>query len=142
MEMPQFKYLVLASIALAGFGLARATEGSTVTADTDQEQVLLTSGFKVKAAKSATQRAQLRAMPDNQFTMVNQAGSTYYLYPDKKDNRLYAGDQYAYRAYQGYLKNRRLREQGVFVWEVNPADRSSNRTIQIWHDWSPFQEWK
>jgi hypothetical protein len=144
MRVQRFKYVCLAFtlVALIEFGVGAATESNAAVADTQVEQVLLTSGFKVKAAKTPAQRAQLRAMPDDQFTMVKQDGNTYYLYPDKKDNRLYAGDQYAYRAYQGYLKNKNLRAQGVFVWEVNPADRSSNKTIQIWHDWTPFHQWQ
>jgi hypothetical protein len=102
----------------------------------------VTSGVKVQPANTPAQRAQLRAIPDNQFTLVKQENNSYYLYPDKKDNRLYAGDYYAYRAYQGYLKNKHLRDQGVFVWETNPSDRSKNRTIQVWHDWTPFREWQ
>jgi hypothetical protein len=144
MRAQRFKYLGLAFTlaALIEFGVGAATESKAAVAATEVEQVLLTSGFKVNAAKTSAQRAQLRALPDNQFTMVKQDANTYYLYPDKKDNRLYAGDQYAYRAYQGYLKNKHLRAQGVFVWEVNPADRSNNKTIQIWHDWTPFHQWQ
>jgi hypothetical protein len=74
--------------------------------------------------------------------MVKQNGNTYYLYPDKKDNRLYAGDQYAYRAYQRYFKDKQLRARGVFVLPTHLENKSDPRNIQIWHDWGPFPEWK
>lgn len=143
MKVQPFKYLavVLAIAALTGFG-SQAVARSDAPADTQVEQVLVTSGFKVQPADTSARRKQLRALPDSQFTLVKQNGSSYYLYPDKKDNRLYAGDEYAYRSYQNYFKNRNLRERGVFVWEVKPADRSNNKTIQVWHDWSPFDQWR
>ena len=131
--------LVLAIAALSEFGSQAMAKSN---APTDVEPVLLTSGFKAQPANTPAQRRQLRALPENQFTMVKQRGNSYYLYPDKKGNRLYAGDEYAYRSFQNYFKNWNLRERGVFVWEVNPADRSNNKTIQIWHDWSPFDQWR
>ena len=81
------------------------------------------SGFRVSNATTAEQRRQIRTLPDNQFTEVRQGSTSYYLYPDKRENRLFAGDHWAYRAYLGYVHNRKLREKGVFVWEVRPADR-------------------
>jgi hypothetical protein len=111
-------------------------------ADTRVEQALVTSGFRAQPARTRAQREQLRALPEHQITMVKQNGTAYYLYPDKKDGQLYAGDHYAYRSFQNFFKNKDLRERGVFVWEVNPADRSSNKTIQVWHDWTPFDQWR
>ena len=141
--MQQFKYLAVTAIVAAFVGFGSPGFGATKPAgDNEIEQVLLTSGFKIQPANTPAQRKQVRALPPNQFTLVKQNGNDYYLYPDRKDNRLYAGDSYAYRSFQNYFKNRELREKGVFVWEVNPADRSTNKTIQIWHDWSPFDEWR
>src|ERR1700730_12972366 len=144
MRVQRFYYPVLglAMVAVIGFGLGGATQSNAAVADTEQEQVLLSSGFKVKPANTAARRAQIHALPDNQFTMVKQDGKIYYLYPDKKDNRLYAGDQYAYRAYQRYFKDKQLREKGVFVFPLNPENKSDNRTIQVWHGWDPFPAWK
>ena len=110
-------------------------------ADTEMEQALITSGFKVRTASNGDQRNHIGRLPDSQFQAVVQNGNTYYLYADKRDNRLYVGDHWAYRAYKGYLHNRKLRQQGVFVWEVRPADRANNKTIEVWHGWTPFPEW-
>ena len=132
---------MLAAVALILFTAGCATQTANV-ADVEVEQVLLTSGFKAKTARTPAQRAHLRTMPDNQFVTVQQDGNTYYLYADKKNDRLYAGDHWAYRSYQNYFKNKRLRQEGVFVREVNPADRANNQTVQVWHDWSPFRDWQ
>jgi hypothetical protein len=117
MRVERFNYpvLSLALLALIGFGVGGANQIKAAAADTEQEQVLLSSGFKVKSASTAAQRADVRALPDNEFTVVKQNSNTYYLYPDKKDNRLYAGDQYAYRAYQRYFKDKQLRAGVICV---------------------------
>ena len=132
----------VAIAAVIGVEFCAVEAKGAAPADTQIEQVLVTSGFRARPATTRGQQAQLRALPDNQFTTVQQNGNTYYLYPDKKDRQLYAGDHYAYRSFQNFFKNKHLRERGVFVWETNPADRSSNRTIQIWHDWTPFDQWR
>jgi hypothetical protein len=144
MRVQRFCYPVLglAMVAVIGFGPGGATQSNAAVADTEQEQVLLSSGFKVKPANTAARRAQIHALPDNQFTMVKQDGKTYYLYPDKRDNRLYAGDQYAYRAYERYFKDKKLRAQGVFVFPLHPENKSDPRNIQVWHGWDPFPAWK
>ena len=81
-------------------------------------------------------------MHGEEFTVLNQNGNTYYLFADKATNRLYVGDQWAYRAYQGYVRNRHLREKGVFVYELRPGDRPNNKTVDIYHDWTPFDQWR
>jgi hypothetical protein len=136
------KLIVTLAIAAAvmPFTSASATQNNYV-ADTDMERALVDNGFKVKSATTAEQRRQIRSMPDDRFTMVKQGAETYYLYPDKRDNRLYAGDHWAFRAYQGFVKNNRLRKQGAFVFEVNPFDKANNKTVEVWHGWAPFPEW-
>lgn len=105
MRVERFNYPVLSVVLLTliGFGVGGANQTKAAAADTEQEQALLYSGFKVKSASTAGQRAQVRALSTNEFTAVKQTGNTYYLYPDRKNNRLYAGDQYAYRAYHRYV---------------------------------------
>ena len=118
---------------------ACATQTSNV-ANTDVGEVLLTAGFKVKPATTVEQRNHLRTLPDNQFVTVKEGGNTYYLYADKKQGRLYVGDHWAYQAYINNIKNNQLRKQGAFVIE-DPSNKADNRTIVIWHGWSPFREW-
>jgi hypothetical protein len=145
MKMQRFKGLIpiMAGLVLAGVALG---PGFAIAESADEnarvDQVLLSSGFNAKPARTPAQRAQLRALPDNEFTTVKQNGNTYYLYPDKKHNRLYAGDHNAYRAYMNFFKNKKLRAKGVAVFPINPANKSSNRTIQVWEEWTPFDQWR
>ena len=142
MKIQQIKNLIGAAVlmAIAVWLAACATETSNV-AYTSMNGALLTAGFKARPATTAEQEQQLRNLPDNRFTMVKQNGEVYYLYPDKSQNRLYAGDHWAYRAFINNEKNNRLREQGAFVFETDPSNRADNRTVVIWHGWSPFQQW-
>jgi hypothetical protein len=138
----QFKNLIGTCAAAAAilWLAACATQTSNVAA-TSMEGALLSAGFKVKTATTAEQRNQLRTLPDNRFEMVKQGDATYYLYADKRERRLYAGDQWAYRAYVGYVKNNQLREEGAFVFEVDPSNKANNKTVVVWHGWGPFPEW-
>jgi hypothetical protein len=141
MKQKQIKQLIGSfGAALIIWMPACATQTSNV-ADAGMESALRTAHFKATAATTVAQRQQLRALPDHQFTMVKQNGDTYYLYPDTVQGRLYAGDHWAYSAFIGNEKNNRLREQGAFVVD-DPSNRADNRTVVIWHDWSPFQQWE
>jgi hypothetical protein len=114
---------------------------ASAAAERDMSAALSTAGFKSRPAVTAAQRQQLRNLPVDRFTAVKQGGETYYLYPDKNHGRLFAGNQFAYRAFINNEKNNRMRRAGAFVYETNPADRATNKTVVIWHDWSPFQRW-
>jgi hypothetical protein len=144
MRVEGFNYPVLSVVLLTliGFGVGGANQTKAAAADTEQEQALLYSGFKVKSAITAPQRAQVRALSTNEFTVVKQNGNTYYLYPDKRDYRLYAGDQHAYRAYQRYVKDKQLRAEGVFVRPIRYENKSDPRNVEIWQQWDPFPAWK
>ncbi len=108
---------------------------------TDMERALVTSGFRVRTAATAAQRRQIQSLPENQITVVREASGNYYVYPDKRENRLYAGDRWAYRAFKQAAQNNRLRQQGAFVWELNPSDKADDRRIEEWHGWAPFPTW-
>lgn len=144
MRLQRFHYpgVGLVMVALVAFAFGGAAQSNAAVADTHMARALLNSGFKVKAADTAARRAQMRRLPDNQFTMVKQDGNVYYLYADKKDNRLYAGDQYAYRAYEKFVRDNQLRAQGVFVRPLRFENKSDNKTIEVWQGWEPFPAWK
>ena len=103
------------------------------------EGALLASGFKVRPAATTTQRHHMADMPDHQFELVRQGGTDYYVYASKRTNRLFVGDHWAYQAYQGYIRNRELRKQGVFVYEVQPGDPANNKTVDIYNGYPPFR---
>lgn len=143
MKNQSFKKLIgtFAAVAL-GLSLAVSVIQTSSAAELNMEGALLAAHFKVKPATTAEQRHQLRTLPDNRFTIVKQGSETYYLFPDKSRGRLYAGDHWAYLAFINNEKNNDLRRQGAFVFEKNPSNRADNRRVVVWHDWSPFQQWK
>ena len=127
--------------AVAAFSLwlaGCATQTSDVAYSySDVDTALRTAGFRARPAVTVEQRRQLQNLPEHQFTIAQQAGETYYLFPDKVHGRLYAGNHYAYRAFVNNEENNRLRQQGALVFERDPNNRADNRTVVIWHDWSP-----
>ena len=129
-------------IAVMGMCLLAPAPQAKNLPDTGMHGALLAAHFKVRPATTAAQRNQLRALPDNRFTKVKQDGKSYYLFPDKSGGRLYAGDRWAYLAFVNNEKNNRLRRAGAFVFETDPSNRADNRTIVVWHGWSPFQQWR
>ena len=114
-----------AIVCLSGF----ATQASGVP---DLGPALLAAGFKVRPATTAEQRSRLGTSPDNPFKIVNENGEPCYLYVDKRHEKLFVGDRFAYLAYINNIKNNQLRDQGAFVWEVNPSNRALNRTVVVW----------
>ena len=132
-----------AAAALSLWLAACATQTSDVAYTYGEvDTALRTAGFRSQPAVTVEQRHQLQNLPEHQFTIVQQAGETYYLFPDKVNGRLYAGNHYAYRAFVNNEENNRLRREGALVFERDPSNRADNRTVVIWHNWSPFQQWE
>ena len=129
------------AVAIVLFLPACATQTTENVADTEMERTLVSSGFKVRTASSDVQRNPLGTMSDNRFEVVKQNGNTYYLYVDKRENRLYVGDENAYRSYKAYIRNNKLRKEGAFVWEVHPYDRANNKTIDVWNGYRSSTKW-
>ena len=142
MKEPQIRQLLVSFAAALIIWLPACATQTGNVADGGMESALLTAHFKFKTATAPEQRNYLNALPDDRFTMVKQNGETYYLYPDKRRGRLYAGDHWAYQAFVNNEKNNELRRQGAFVFETEPGNRADNRTVVVWHSWSPFQQWQ
>lgn len=136
-HMKRFVAILLAGM-LAALTSACVTETSTAAAP-EPGPMLLTSGFKAKKATTSAQIEQIRNMPEGGFTVVKQGRETYYLYPDKRAQKLYAGNQYAFQEYRRQVKMQRAREQGAVVIDVNPSRGAP--VVEIWHGWTPFPEW-
>lgn len=143
MKLQLIKTLIgTGAVAALSLWLAACATQTSNVAYSDVNTALRTAGFRAKPAVTIEQRNELRNLPEHQFTKVQQGGDTYYLYPDKVNGRLYAGDHWAYRAFVNNEKNNRLRREGALVFERDPSNRADNRTVVIWHDWSPFQQWE
>jgi hypothetical protein len=81
--------------ALVGLLCAGSAIATTPTAD-----LLLSVGFKSKAATTAKQQEELKALPAGKLSPVTQSGKTFYVYPDTARNQLYVGKEAEYQAYK------------------------------------------
>jgi hypothetical protein len=115
---------------------ACATQTNNV-ASSHVQAVLVQSGFKVRTATTPQQRQRLQRLPEHQFTAVKQNGENFYVWADKPNNRLYCGNEQAYRTYQEYRKAQRERESGAISWIAEP----SGIPVTVFHGWAPFREW-
>jgi hypothetical protein len=84
-----FTVVALLSLLWAGSALAAPTES-----------LLVSAGFKAKAATNAKQRQQLRTLPAGEVSPVSQNGKTLYIYPDAQRDQIYVGNAAEYRAYE------------------------------------------
>jgi len=83
--------------ALALTVLAAGCAGTTQPSlDTSQ---LLAAGFKIVAARTEAQQAQLQSLPTGQITEWQRTGKRYFVYPDVAGKRLFVGTPTEYSAY-------------------------------------------
>jgi hypothetical protein len=85
-----FTVVALLSLLWAGSALAAPTES-----------LLVSAGFKAKAATTAKQRQELRTLPAGKVSPVSQNGKTFYIYPDAQRDQIYVGKAAEYQAYKG-----------------------------------------
>jgi len=136
----KFRWLisVFPVIALIVFIPACATQTGDV-ASSNVQASLDQAGFKVKTATTSQQQQNLVSLPEDQFTVVTQNDKKYYLWPDKRYNRLYCGNEDAYRDYQKYVKVQRARENGAISWVQDPGGYGIR--VTVYHGWAPFRDW-
>jgi hypothetical protein len=135
-----FRWLIsiVPVIALIVFIPACATQTGDV-ANSNVQACLDQAGFKVKTATTSPQRQHLKGLPEHQFTVVTQNDEKFYLWADKPNNRLYCGNEDAYRAYQKYAKVQRARENGAISWVEDPGGYAI--PVTVYHGWAPFRDW-
>jgi hypothetical protein len=84
-----FTVVALLSLLWAGSALAAPTES-----------LLVSAGFKAKAATTAKQKQELKTLPQGTVSRVTQKEKTFYVYPDVASQKLYVGSEAQYQAYQ------------------------------------------
>ena len=89
---PTINFAVVAVFGLLCAGSALAT--------TDTEELVLSVGFKAKAATTAKQQKELKTLPQGTVSPVTQKGKTFYVYPDVAKKQLYVGSEAQFETYQ------------------------------------------
>jgi len=120
MKLPHLSGL-LAILLIAGC----ATEIQT------KENLLTSSGFKVKPAATADQIEKLRALPPNKITCVSHQGHLFFVFPDASQNLLYVGRKAEYAAYE------KLRDEKKLAAEESTAARFNQE-----EKWADLDGWK
>jgi hypothetical protein len=136
----KFRWLIsiVPVIALIVFVPACATQTGDV-ANSNVQANLDQAGFKVKTATTSQQRQNLESLPEHQFTVVKQNGENFYVWPDKPNNRLYGGNEHAYRAYKKYVAVAQARKDGAIAWIADPGGNAIQ--VTVYHGWAPFRDW-
>jgi hypothetical protein len=91
-KQKSIQFTVVAMLSLLCAGSAMATSNA--------EALLLSAGFKAKAATTAKQRQELKTLPEGKVSPVTQNGKTFYVYADRSRNQLYVGKEAEYQIYR------------------------------------------
>jgi hypothetical protein len=109
--------IFLSSIA-AGYAALVVSCASTQTTTQNRESMLVASGFKVIAPKTAAQKQKLQNLPPGKVTMVQKGKKTYYIFPDPVHNQAYVGRPKEYQAYQQLRAENKLTKEDLQTAEM------------------------
>jgi hypothetical protein len=117
---------VVAAVLIAAFTAEGATQA---------ENLLVSAGFQVQAAKTVSQRQELERLPKGKVSEVTQNGKTFYVYPDAQRNQLFVGDE---AQYQIYLDEVTI--EGSSADEILKTDYTAAGQVKIpeFSGWDPF----
>jgi hypothetical protein len=99
------------------------------------ENLLLSAGFKAKAATTAKQRQELKTLPEGTVSPVSQRGTTFYIYPDPSRDEIYVGNQAQYQAYENLIG-----QQGDSAAPIKAKDSVHGFRVPVreFYGWEPF----
>ena len=114
--------------------------GCATTASTqNRESMLVASGFKVITPKTAAQKQKLQNLPPGKVTMIQKAGTTYYIFPDPAHNQAYVGGPKQYRHYQELRGTNKLAQENLETAEMY---QDSAIGWSLWGGWDAgFGAW-
>ena len=125
--MKTFKVL-LTTVAVMALAI-----GCTTTKD--RENMLSAAGFKMVPANTPERQAHLKSLPADKITPVQREGTTYYTFPDPKNNVLYVGQEQQYQKYQ------QLRFQQNLANEQLETAQMNENAWGAWGAWGPGFAW-
>jgi hypothetical protein len=114
---------IVSTMALLALGVGCSTT-------TKRENLLSAAGFKMMPAATPEQKAHLQTLPADKVTMVQREGKTYFVFPDRKQQVLYVGQQAQYDEYQKLRLQNQLAED-----QMNSAELNSEPAWGVWGGW-------
>ena len=122
----------LKALLTVGVLLALAI-GCTTTKE--RESMLSAAGLKMVPANTPEREAHLKSLPADKITPVQRQGTTYYTFPDPKNNVLYVGQEAQYQKY------RQLRYQKQLADEQLETAQMNENAWGAWGAWGPGFAW-
>jgi hypothetical protein len=105
------------------------------TTTKERENMLSAAGFKMVPANTPEREAHLKSLPADKITPVQRQGTTYYTFPDPKNNVLYVGQEAQYQKY------RQLRYQKQLADEQLETAQMNENAWGAWGAWGPGFAW-
>jgi hypothetical protein len=114
-------------LLLFAIGLVGLVVGCTTTKST--EDMLSAAGFKRLPANTPAREAHLNSLPADKITPVVRNGTTFYTFPDPKQNVLYVGQEPQYQKYQNLRLQKKMADEQLSAAEMNE---------DAWGAWGPW----
>lgn len=97
------------------------------------EDLLLAAGFKVRAADTPEQQAELQAMPPLKMQMRSREGNVVFTYADPYNCQcLLVGDQAAYSKYKQLALEKQIADERL---EASVAEENAAMNWGMWGPW-------
>lgn len=96
-----------------------------------KEDMLSAAGFKAVPATTSQQQAHLQTLPNDKITTVVRDGTTYYVFPDRKNQMLYVGRDAQYQQYQKLRLENQMAQEQLEAAQMGPG----------WDGWGPWGMW-
>jgi hypothetical protein len=104
-------------------------------ASSQSENLLLSAGFTAKAARTDSQREEVKTLAKGRVSEITQNGKTFYVYPDAQRDQLYVGDEAQYQIYLDSVTKAGGSDDAI----VNTDDVRGNRVkVREFYGWEPF----
>jgi hypothetical protein len=91
--------------------------------ESQKENLLVRSGFKVKTVTTPKQQQRVSALPAGKVSTVGYGGKLYYVYPTATKDRVLVGNQTQYNAYKQALVAYGVTTTPDFVEETHGPHR-------------------
>jgi hypothetical protein len=109
----------------------------TAEASPPPENLLVSAGFKVKVAKTVSQRQELETLAKGKLSPVTQNGETFYVYPDVSHNQLYVGDEAQYQTYLDLVAT--APSSARLIVNIDDIDATQVKAREF-NGWDPFDD--
>src|SRR5215469_1370129 len=122
------------TLLIAGILMGLAVGCSTTS---QREDMFLAAGFRKEPVDTPARQARFVALPAEKFTSVVRDGTTYYTFPDPKQNMLYVGQERQYKKYRDLRQQKQMADEQLEAAQMNENDWVA------WGTWDgPIWAWR